>query len=262
MLQEAVTIDTGFAMAYRKLAVEFGNRGIIEKAQGYYDNAYAHIDRLSDAERYLLLGTYYSLGRHQDNEKARAAYEQLLEIQPNNTAALNNLSTILLFTRQPARAESLLQRAIQVGPVASVHFNNLSRALLEMGHGDSALAASAACIKAFPRNLDCQDFRGNVQWSLGQFDSAAATLRLIERQATSLDDRASAAFGAAELARFQGRVDDATRFAATDTTWRARPASAARVIQQAVDEAFDQAWFRSTPPARSDTSTRHWHARR
>ena len=245
MLQEAVTIDTGFAMAYRKLAVEFGNRGITEKAQGYYDKAYAHIDRLSDAERYLLLGTYYSLGRHQDNEKARAAYEQLLEIQPNNTAALNNLSTILIFTRQPARAESLLQRAIQVGPVASVHFNNLSRAQLEMGRGDSALAAATACIKAFPKNLDCQDFRGNVLWSLGQFDSAAATLRMIERQATSLDDRASANFGEAELARFQGRLDGATRFAATGYELARQAGVTATVIQQAVDEAFDEAWFRS-----------------
>jgi tetratricopeptide (TPR) repeat protein len=245
MLQEAVTIDTGFAMAYRKLAVEFGNRGITEKAQAYYDKAYAHVDRLSDAERYLLLGTYYSLGRYQDNEKARAAYEQLLEIQPNNTAALNNLSTILLFTRQPARAESLLQRAIQVGPVASVHFNNLSRAQLELGLGDSAMATAAACIRAFPKNVGCQDVRSNVQWSLGQFDSAAATLRLIDRQSTSLDDRTAVAFGNADLARFQGRLDDATRFSAAAYELARQAGVTATVIQQAVDAAFDEAWFRS-----------------
>ena len=35
LLQEAVTLDTGFAMAYRKLAVEYGNRFLMEKAQTY-----------------------------------------------------------------------------------------------------------------------------------------------------------------------------------------------------------------------------------
>jgi tetratricopeptide (TPR) repeat protein len=245
LLEEAVALDTGFAMAYRKLGIEHGNRDLNEKAEAYYEKAFAHRDRLSDAERLLLVGSYYGLGKNQDATKAMAAYEQLLEIQPNNTAALNNLSTILLFTRQPARAESLLQRAIQVGPVASVHFNNLSRAQLEMGRGDSALTAASACIKAFPKNLDCQDFRGNVLWSLGRFDSAAATLRLIEREATSLDDRASASFGEAELARFQGRLDDATRFAATGYELARQAGVTATVIQQAVDAAFDEAWFRS-----------------
>ena len=69
MLEEAVAIDTGFAMAYRKLGVEYGNRGFSDRAGEYYDRAYAHVDRLSDAERYLMLGSYYQLGRHQDEAK-------------------------------------------------------------------------------------------------------------------------------------------------------------------------------------------------
>jgi tetratricopeptide (TPR) repeat protein len=104
MLEEAVTLDTGFAMAYRKLAVEYGNRGMQEKAGENYEKAYRHIDRLSDAERYLLLGSYYALGKHPDAAKSQAAYEQLLEIQPNNTAGLNNLASALLFQQQYARA--------------------------------------------------------------------------------------------------------------------------------------------------------------
>ena len=96
LLKEAVALDTGFAMAYRKLA-----RGIRQSRPGgegraYYEKAYNHRDRLSDAERYLLLGSYYSLGGHQDAAKALAAYEQLLEIQPNNTAGLNNLAVVLI----------------------------------------------------------------------------------------------------------------------------------------------------------------------
>src|SRR6478672_9220723 len=90
LLEEAVSIDSGFAMAYRKLGVEYGNRDLREKAVEFYEKAFAHRDRLSDAERLLLLGSYYQLGRNQDGAKSTAAYEQLIELQPNNTAALNN----------------------------------------------------------------------------------------------------------------------------------------------------------------------------
>ena len=245
ILQEAVAIDTGFAMAYRKLAVEFGNRGFNEKAQAYYEKAYLHSDRLSDPERYLLLGTYYSLGRHQDAEKSRAAFEQLLEIQPNNTAGLNNLSSLLLFANQPARAESLLRRAIRVGPTAAVHYNNLSRAQLQMRQGDSALAASAACVRAYPKNLDCLVLRGSVQWSLGQLDSAIATLKAFGARASSLDERAAFDFASAGLARFQGRLDDVARFSDEGYELLRQAGLTSGAVQKAVEQSFDQAWFRS-----------------
>src|SRR5439155_17606014 len=59
LLEEAVALDTSFAMAYRKLGVEYGNHDLSEKAGEYYDKAFAHRDRLSDAERLLLLGSHY-----------------------------------------------------------------------------------------------------------------------------------------------------------------------------------------------------------
>jgi len=244
LLQEAVTIDTGFAMAYRKLAVEYGNRGLPEKSQAYYEKAYAHIDRLSDAERYLLLGSYYQNGKHQDAAKAQAAFERLLEIQPNNTAGLNNLSSMMLFTHQYARAESLLVRAIRVGPVSSVHFNNLMRARLARGQADSARAASDACSKAFPKNSDCDFERAALQWSLGQFDSVRVTAAALESKLTSAEDRAAFDFGNAAFMALQGRLDEANRLS-RDGVEKARQAGASNPeLDLASGLAFDDAWFR------------------
>ncbi|MDB4881956.1 MAG: protein kinase [Gemmatimonadetes bacterium] len=244
LLQEAVTIDTAFAMAYRKLAVEYGNRDLLEKSQAYYEKAYAHIDRLSDAERYLLLGTYYMNGKHQDAVKGRAAFERLLEIQPSNTAGLNNLSSLLMFTHEPARAESLLVRAIHVGPVASVHYRNLMRARVSMGQVDSARAAVDACTKAFPKNSDCAIARADLQWSLREFDSVRVTAAALEPKMTTPEDRATFDFASAAFMRLQGRLDEAHRFE-RDAAEKSRQAGAsAPELDDALSLGFDDAWFR------------------
>jgi len=244
MLQEAVALDTGFAMAYRKLAVEYSNRSLNEKAQLYYDKAYAHIDRLSDAERYLLLGSYYSYGRHADAAKAIAAFERLLEIQPKNTAGLNNLASMLMFAHQPARAESLLTEAIRVGPVASVHYYNLMRARLEMGKFDSARAAIDQCTKAFPKNVECPRMKANLQWSLGQFDSVRVTAAAMAPRMTSPDDRADFAFSGADFARLHGQLAEAARLE-HESAESARQAGVANAdLLEVVDLAFDDAWYR------------------
>ena len=253
LLQDAVSLDTGFAMAYRKLAVEYSNRGLVEKGQAYYEKAYAHIDRLSDPERYLLLGSYYGQGRHQDAAKAQAAYERLLEIQPDNTAGMNNLAILLLFTHQPSRAESLLVRAIRVGPVASVHYGNLTRARLMMGRVDSARSAAAACGKAFPKNFECQVMMASLQWSLGDFDSYSATLSALEPRLTAPEDRALYDLAAGRLARLHGRLAESERLE-TDAVERRRQAGVVgAALQASVGQAFDQAWFRgdATGAARS-----------
>jgi len=244
LLQEAVTLDTGFAMAYRKLAVEYGNRQFIEKAQAYYEQAYAHIDRLSDPERYLLLGSYYSLGRHADAAKAQAAYERLLEIQPDNTAGMNNLSILLINSHQPARAESLLVRAIRVGPVASVHYRNLMRARVEMGQVDSARTATAACAKAYPKNSECGVLLADLQWSIGEFGSLGATLAALEPRMTAPEDRAFYDLNAASFARLQGKLDESARLETDAAELRRQAGVTAAVLQVAVGQAFDQAWFR------------------
>ena len=53
LIEEAIALDTGFAMAYRKLGVEYNNRGQFDRSMQLIEKAFMHRDRLSDAERYL-----------------------------------------------------------------------------------------------------------------------------------------------------------------------------------------------------------------
>jgi tetratricopeptide (TPR) repeat protein len=243
LLQEAVAIDTGFAMAYRKLGVEYGNRDLGEKAAEFYDKAYLHRDRLSDAERYLLLGSYYSLGKQQDAAKAREAYERLLEIQPNNTAGLNNLGSEMLFNHEFARAESLLVRAIQVGPVAPVHYRNLLRATAALGRHDSLPRIVARCIAAFRRNPDCLAMRAELLWASRQFDSLDAVLAELDSRMTGPSDRAQALFGRAAYARLRGRVREALRLEAEAFAQQQAAGGGAASLQRSSSEALTAAWY-------------------
>jgi tetratricopeptide (TPR) repeat protein len=243
-LEEAVALDSGFAMAYRKLGVEYGNRDLHDKAGEYYDKAYAHRDRLSDAERLLLLGSYYQLGRNQDLAKSQAAYEQLLDIQPNNTAALNNLSTTLVFRHQFARAESLLTHAIAVGPVAPVHYQNLARAQLAQGKVDATAATLADCIRSFPRNVQCQGSRAQFLWGRGQYDSVAAMLAEAEPRIADPATRALVVRAEADLARLHGRIADAMRQSARAAELEAQGGRKGIVLNRAISDALDMAWFR------------------
>jgi tetratricopeptide (TPR) repeat protein len=243
LLEEAVTLDTGFAMAYRKLGVEYGNRDLREKAAEYYEKAFAHRDRLSDAERLLLLGSYYQLGRNQDGAKSMAAYEQLLEIQPNNTAALNNLASALLNLHQYARAETLLTRAIRAGPVAPVHYENLARAQIRLGKSDSAAATLDRCIAQFPRNVQCPGYRIVFGWSRGQYDSVGAQMARLESRITEPTVRAVSVTFEADLARLRGKLGDAKRQTDRSIDLAAQAGMRGALLHRTVWEALDAAWF-------------------
>jgi tetratricopeptide (TPR) repeat protein len=244
LLEEAVAIDTGFAMAYRKLGIEYGNRELREKAGDYYERAFRHVDRLTDAERYLLLGSYYQLGKHQDAAKSLAAYERLLEVQPDNTAGLNNLATEMLYLHQFARAESLLVRAIGVGPVATVHYRNLARAQVATGKRDSVGATFEGCRKAFPRNIECEVIKGFLHWQRAQYDSLAPILAEADRRLTDPATRAQVAFLQADLARVRGRLSEANRYvdAARDELLRA--GYGAPALDRVASLAADLTWYR------------------
>jgi eukaryotic-like serine/threonine-protein kinase len=243
LMEEAVALDTGFAMAYRKLGVEYGNRDLREKASAFYDKAYAHRDRLSDAERFLLLGSYYQLGAHQDAAKSLAAYEQLLEVQPNNTAGLNNLATALTWMHEYVRAESLLTRAVRIGPVAPVHYQNLAEAQVARGKLDAASGTLAACTKSFPRNVNCPALELLVQWNRGQFDSVGARMAALEPQIADPAMRARVVFVRADLARLQGKLKEASREAARAFDLVAQSGRKGAPLSLAVAEALQTAFY-------------------
>jgi len=78
LMIEAVTIDSTFSMAWRRLAQYYNNTGRFERAREAAVHAFQHADRLSEVERQLTIASYYSMGPNIDEEKALAAYQAAL----------------------------------------------------------------------------------------------------------------------------------------------------------------------------------------
>jgi tetratricopeptide (TPR) repeat protein/tRNA A-37 threonylcarbamoyl transferase component Bud32 len=108
LLREAVKLDTGFAMAYRKLGVALNNLGMPRaQVDSALTRAYQFRDRLPEKEKYLAIAAYYSPGPGFDRAKAIDAYQQALRVDSTNIVAAHNLAGLYVGQRQFARAESL-----------------------------------------------------------------------------------------------------------------------------------------------------------
>ena len=84
------------------------------------DEVQAHFDELTPAQKAQALriaGPLYQLARPPEFDKSKKAYERLLELQPNDLFALNNLANLLIddaLVPQPEKARQYSQRAYDI----------------------------------------------------------------------------------------------------------------------------------------------------
>src|SRR5947208_3647776 len=186
LLEEAISLDTTFAMAYRKLAVVLTNTDaapsrIAEAAA----KAFRHRDRLTPLERYLAEGFYYYRAEF-DLSKVESAYRSALELDPENYVALNNLALALSGMRRFAEAESLTLRGIAVVPNATLYVNATSAQV-----GQGKLAEAARTVESFaakaPNNPIAFFLRARLAEARRDFDGAEA---IVQTQAQLAPDLA------------------------------------------------------------------------
>ncbi|MGH7512246.1 MAG: protein kinase domain-containing protein [Gemmatimonadales bacterium] len=211
-LREAVALDTGFAMAYRKLAVLIGNTGMDDAAQfEAATRAFAHRDRLPELEGDLTAGYYYQWVAY-DPTATVAAYRAALNLDPDNLPALNNLAVELGRRRRYVEAESLVVRATRLGRGASF-FQNAAIYQVAQGHfaaADSTLARYAAKSPSSPVLLALR-----AQMSAARQDYAAATRLMLQvraAQASSPAWQAVTSFELSRVSRLTGRLADTERY--------------------------------------------------
>ncbi len=112
LLEAATQEDTGFAMAYRKLAATLTNTSSSPAlATAAATKAFEHWDRLPEVERDQAEAFYYWVVAV-DLAKATAAYRAVLGLRPTDEIALINLGAIMQQQGQFAAAESLFAQAV------------------------------------------------------------------------------------------------------------------------------------------------------
>jgi tetratricopeptide (TPR) repeat protein/tRNA A-37 threonylcarbamoyl transferase component Bud32 len=213
LLEDAIRIDTAFAMAYRRLAVEYSNRNQPDRAMQLLQKAFDHQDRLSDAERYIVLGSYYQRGPKQDLAKSTAAYETLIELQPDFQTALNNVSINYRQQRNWSKAEEYLRRGIALGRPPGVMYNQLIWTLWNQKKYTEAWDVLAQYDSAYPANPQRLARRAELLYSERRFDSATSVLRgMFKTAAGNPTGRGLTSGFAATMTRTQGKLREAQRW--------------------------------------------------
>ncbi len=229
LLQQAIQRDSTFAMAYRKLGIAYGNGGYpATKADSALTEAFRYRDRLPDRERLMVEGSYYGSGRRYDRPKSVAAYEALLEIDPDNGGALNNLALQYTSRRDLARAESLYRRALTTPAAGAVAYGNLLSVLVSEGKLAAADSVARLERERFPEVWSHSLGRVPILYARGETDS----LRLLLERNRSSDDmltRLRALNYLSDLDAIQGRLH-----ASVATLDEALAANAARGAQNPV----------------------------
>ncbi len=191
LLEEAVALDSAFAMAWRKLGVVLRNRGQERsRAMAALRKAYENRDRLSRRERLLTTSTYY-FNVTDENEKAIAALENLVDVDPSDSWALNNLSVLWGRLEEHARAEEYARRAIQADSTNPIHYGNAVDSQLYQEKFEGAEATVAAMARRIPETPRHLEWGAYVASATHDYTAAADLLReLRQREARSLFWRA------------------------------------------------------------------------
>jgi tetratricopeptide (TPR) repeat protein len=151
-LEEAIRLDSTFAMAWRKLAMVLANVGERRsRAVEAATRAYLYRDRLTERERYLVIAAYHrAVTGNRDLEIG--AYQTVLDLYPTDIIALNNLGTVYTALRDHQKAADYFRRALLVDSTTRLHYSNLAGALGRMGQFDSADAVIERFARRFPGN--------------------------------------------------------------------------------------------------------------
>jgi tetratricopeptide (TPR) repeat protein len=246
LLQEAVALDTGFAMAYRKLGVLLTNTGNTSAGAAAATRAFAHRDRLPELEANLATAYYYYHVDY-DRPKVIAAYRAALSIDPDNTASLNNLSIALQDARQFAEAESLSLHATRVGRGA-VLYQNLLEAQVAQGHFEDAQRTLERHAAAAPNNAYVLGER--AQLALAQGDYAAGTRLMVQLRASQHGSpfwQEATSTRLSSLSRLQGKLRDAERYLRELMAQGDSGAQPELAVHAAAEIAMLDAGFRNRP---------------
>jgi tetratricopeptide (TPR) repeat protein len=128
--------------------------------------------RLTPVERYLAEAYYYD-NVEEDRDKVEAAYRAVLDLDPDETTALNNLAVEYRERRRNREAEELLVRAMSVGG-SSVHYVNLVAAQWQQGKFAEAESTLARFARELPDAAVLDILPGGLAAAKGEFAAAAA----------------------------------------------------------------------------------------
>ena len=247
LLEETIAIDSTFAMAYRKLAVVLSNADAPQsRINAAAAKAFENRMRLPDVERYLTEAYYYDNVNY-DRAKVTSAYRSILEIDPYEVTALNNLAVHLNGMRQWEEGEELAVRAIETEDIL-VAYTNAIRAQLAQGKIAEARATLERMTERAPNSPWTIFFQGMLASS--ERDYVVADVYYDSLQATQRSSPSwsrGAAGLRANVAEIRGQLARAERQLRNSMDASEEEENHAAYISQAANWGWLDVFYRDAP---------------
>jgi len=200
----ALITDPNFARAYGGTASAYGNLGKTQDAEKYVKLAMAHVDRMTERERYRVRGLYYYATSNYP--KCIEEYGELVKHFPADDLAWGNSAACYLSLRRIPEAVTAAERAVKIVPKGAVQRVVLS--FYSSYNGDFVTGEREAQ-NALKLNPSSQAYLAlaEAQQGLGQMARATETYHTMEK--TDALGSSLAASGLADIASYEGRYADA-----------------------------------------------------
>ena len=176
-LEEAVRLDSQFALAYMRLSEQYGLQGDLRQAS----EAEIKVEQLqSRLPRYEQLSLQaLKAGRSRDIEAQIAARQQLVSEFPRQTMDRGVLGAILGGVGQKDQALDVIRQGLVLDPKNEDLLNFESYALAQSGDTNGALTANDAYTAIRPGDPNPFDSRGDILYMAGRDDEAIASYRKV-----------------------------------------------------------------------------------
>ena len=176
LLREAIALDAGFAMAWRKLGIHLTNEGRRAESVTALTAAFRHRERLAGTERAWTEASYYGTVTFQ-TDRAIAAYRAITEADSLDWRASNNLALLLERAGRINEAESVLRRVITRDSTRVNPHVNLVELLINRDRISEADSLLMVTLKRFPYDMGIAAAETELRYRQDGVQGAESTLR-------------------------------------------------------------------------------------
>jgi eukaryotic-like serine/threonine-protein kinase len=202
--QNAAQLDPDFGAAYGIMAAASQSLGQRQEAEKYIKEAVAHLDKVTERERYRMRGLSFLLTG--DRQKCVDEYSALVSRYAADAAAHNNIAVCASQLRQLPKAIEEIGLALAVLPKSVRQRSNLAEYLAYNGDFQAAEREALEVQKldpTFPKSFISLAF---ARLGQGRVPEAVQTYQALQKVSPS-----DAAFGLADVALYQGHLSEAAR---------------------------------------------------
>jgi Tfp pilus assembly protein PilF len=173
LLRQAVKVDPQNREAWQMLVMVLVRQNRWTEAESL---AAKIRDREAKADALLMLADIAYTQRNWD--KAKQIYQQVIKLDPDNAAALNNYGYMLAeLGEQLDEAEKMIRKALKIRPNEPAFLDSLGWVYFQRGNYREALKWVEKAVKGQPKDAELRYHLGMIYWKLGDREKALRELR-------------------------------------------------------------------------------------